>query len=109
MESAELNRAMLAIKTLDKGAHILLSEYTGCWYVGARIEFSDGFMLRGMTEHRATPDEAVFAFLAALQSISLDEVIVASPAGERREFRWNGGAFAEEYGSIRERAMGRTP
>lgn len=105
--SDTVERAMLAIKTLDKDAFILLSEYTGLWYIGAKINVSDGIMMRGLTEHRSTPEQAVMAFLDALSSISLDEVVVAEPAGERREYRWNGAAFAEQYGDIRKRARER--
>lgn len=88
---------MLAIKTLDHCAHLCLSEYTGKWYVEAKVEISDGCILSGVTEHRETPAQAVRAFVDRLQAITLDEVIVAKPIGERRHYRWNGAAFAEQY------------
>lgn len=88
---------MLAIKTLDNWASISLSEHTGRWYISAKIQISNGNFLKAVTEHRDTPAQAVRAFVDALKELSMDEVIVASPTGERRHYRWNGAAFAEQY------------
>lgn len=95
---------MFAIKSLDPRASLQLSEYTGMWYVEARINVSDGVFLTGPTEHRSSPQEAVKAFFERLTNTRSDGVVVAHPAGVRREYRWNGAAFVEQHGSIRERA-----
>lgn len=90
-------RAMLALKTLDHNACILLSEVTGQWYVSARIEVTDGGLLRSVCEHRDSPERAVLAFLAELTELPIDVLIVAKPTGQRRHYRWNGAAFSEQY------------
>lgn len=95
--AAAVQRLMFSIKALDHDAHLCLSEYTGQWYVEAKVEISDGSILSSPTEHRETPELAVWAFVDRLQSITLDEVIVAKPTGQRRHYRWNGAAFAEQY------------
>ena len=96
-DADDVRPLMFAIKALDPAAHLCLSEYTGKWYIEAKVEVSDGCILSGVTEHRETPAQAVRAFVEALQAISLDEVIVAKPTGQRRHYRWNGAAFAEQY------------
>lgn len=90
-----VNEAMLAIKALDPQASVRFSEYTGKWYVDARTEVGDGSILKGGSEHRDHPGEAVLAYFAYLIAIDHEHYIVASPWGERREYRWNGAAFAE--------------
>lgn len=92
-----LNHAMLCIQTLDPDAHLDFSHFTGKWYLSSRIEISDGAILSSITEHEDTPEAAVFAYFDKLKWISLDEVIVAKPTGQRRHYRWNGAAFAEQY------------
>lgn len=64
--------------------------------MNARIETSDGCILSGITEHRDTPAEAVRAFLTALKTVPLDQVIVTNGPAGRRHWRWNGAAFTEE-------------
>lgn len=91
----QADRLMLIIKALDPGASVLFSEYTHHWYVGASIEVGNGSVLTGGAEHRETPNEAVQAFFDRLTSIGLDEYIVSKYRGQRREWRWNGAAFAE--------------
>lgn len=90
---------MLLIKALAPSASLQLSTFTRKWYVDARIEISDGCMLSGVTEHRDTPDLAVLAFintLMAIDSNQFDRCIVANAmVGERRQYVWNGAAFAE--------------
>lgn len=99
-----VEQRMLAIKSLDPRASIHFSEYTGMWYVEARINVSDGCLLTSISGHRSTPVGAVAAFFDQLLAIRSSEVLVAHPAGARREYRWNGASFVEQYGSIRERA-----
>jgi hypothetical protein len=93
MQNAD--RLMLIIKALDPNASVLFSEYTHQWYVSASIEIGDGSMLTGGAEHRNTPNEAVEAFYDRLTSINLDQYVVSKYRGHRREWRWNGAAFAE--------------
>lgn len=90
-----LSDMMLLIQSLDRGASIKFSGYTMQWYVGASIEIGDGVLLRGVAEHCDTPDEAVTAYFERLTTIGLDEYIVSSFAGKRREWRWNGATFVE--------------
>lgn len=98
-------RAMLLIKSLDNSAHLELSEWTGKWFVSARIEVSDGVILRGLVEHRDTPDEAVFALLDKLRGIDMskhgERLVSRAYSDERREYRWNGAAFVESEGPWR--------
>lgn len=86
---------ILMIKALDPSASIVFSEYTAQWYVEARLEIGDGTILSGGSEHRSTPDEAVAAYFEHLTSTNLDQYVVSRYRGERREWRWNGAAFAE--------------
>lgn len=93
--SGDVRNQMLLLKALDSAASILLSQYTQQWYVSARIEIGDGVMLAGVAEHRDTPQEAVAAMFERLCDLGLDHYIAASPYGDRRNYRWNGAAFAE--------------
>lgn len=92
----EVARVMLLIKTVDPDASLKLSEYTGKWYIEARIEVGDGAILRGCTEHRDTPGEAVLAYFDNLRMLKVDEYIVGRYLDQRREYRWNGAAFVEQ-------------
>lgn len=94
----DINQAMLQIKSLDSSAHIEFSEYTDKWYVSTRISIGGDGFLRGITEHRDSPEEAVHAYLAALQRVDehdLDHYLVTTHRNGRRHSRWNGAAFAE--------------
>lgn len=90
------SQIMLMLKAVSRDVTVEFSEYTGKWYVsGRRLEVGDGSLLRGVTEHRDTPEQAIHAFFDALTSIGLDEYVVGEYLGQRREYRWNGAAFAE--------------
>lgn len=96
MSSYEPSQIMLMLKAMSPDVTVAFSEYTGKWYVSARyLEIGDGSLLKGVTEHRASPDLAVLAFFDRLISAGLDEYIVGNYQGQRREYRWNGAAFAE--------------
>lgn len=87
---------MLLIKSLDNDASLLLSEWTGQWYVSARIEMGDGAILTGGTEHRDTPTEAINAYMDWLTSVPIGKyLVIHAYHPERRHYRWNGAAFAE--------------
>lgn len=89
-------QAMLQVLALDPSAVVKFSEYTGQWYIEARIEQSDGCIISGIVEHRNDPLSAVLAFHAALKAIDDKHVLVSNAGREtRRHWRWNGGAFAE--------------
>lgn len=91
--SAEI---MLMLKAMSRDVRVEYSEYTARWYVSARhLEIGNGTLLTGGSEHRETPDQAIQAFFDRLTSIGLDEYIVGDYLGQRREYRWNGAAFAE--------------
>lgn len=89
------DREMLAILALDPDASLLFSTMTHLWYVSARVYISDGAIESGVTEHRETPQAAVAQFFTRLTSLSLDEWVNSTYKGKRREWRWNGTAFAE--------------
>jgi hypothetical protein len=87
---------MLTILALDEHASVHFSLGTGKWYVSSRLEITDGSILRGVTMHRETPDEAVRDFLLELQEIkygSKERIVANAMTGERREYQWNGAAF----------------
>jgi hypothetical protein len=91
----EIDRDMLIIRALAEDAKLLFSEYTKKWYVSAGASIGDGVMLRGIVEHRETPAEAVEAYMQRVRRLNLDEYIATEFRGHRREWRWNGAAFAE--------------
>jgi hypothetical protein len=87
---------MLMLQAMSRDVAVLFSEYTGQWYVDARrLAVGDGCMAASTAEHRDTPDLAVRAIFERLTSIGLDEYVIGEYQGERREYRWNGAAFAE--------------
>ena len=86
---------MLIILALDPGASVHLSPYTGKWLVEASIEIGNGSMLTSPCEHADSPDAAIRAFFARLTDLAQDEYVVTRFHGRRREWRWNGRAFAE--------------
>lgn len=87
---SEIRRQMFLIKKLDGQACLMLSNYTGKWYVSTRIEVANGAFLAGITAHRDTPEEAVSSYLAKLQAIRLPERLVLNAYGEdRKAFVWN--------------------
>lgn len=90
-----MNDSMLYIQALAPDASVKFSPYTQRWYVSARIDIGDGEMLHGITEHHETADAAVEAFFTRLTEVSLDEYLATEYQGYRREWRWNGAAFAE--------------
>lgn len=92
MSAVEL---MLIIKALDPGASVKYSEYTRQWYVESRLSVGNGTVLTGVAEHRGTPNDAIQAFFARLTDLTLDEYVASDYHGRRREWRWNGAAFAE--------------
>lgn len=99
--SNPLDQAMRLIQSLDSAAHIDYSVWTGGWYVSARVNIGGNGFLRGITEHRGTPEDAVFAYLARLQDVNydtLDSYLVTESASKhrRRHWRWNGAAFVEQ-------------
>lgn len=95
-----ITQDFLMIMSLDPEAAISFSEYTGQWYVQARIEVGDGDVLQGMTEHRDTPEDAVNAYMARLKEINYHQAthfLVTRRFGDRRQhWRWNGVTFMEE-------------
>ena len=92
-----MDARMDLIQSLDQDAHTNYSWVTRQYYVTARIEIGDGVCLTSICEHRATPDEAIDAYLDALKRIDLtdDAFLVTTYKQRRREWRWNGSAFVE--------------
>jgi hypothetical protein len=90
---------MLHIKTLDNGASIKFSEYTGKWYVEASIETYEDGVLTGGTEHTSNPAGAVHAYFEKLKAIDLsariDGKMLRTPGGGGHAdyWYWNGVAF----------------
>jgi hypothetical protein len=90
-----MKRQMQLIQALDSEACVKFSTYTGQWYVVSNLEIGDGHVLHGGAEHRDSPEEAVSATLQALQGVTGENYVAGRYLGERREWRWNGAAFAE--------------
>lgn len=86
---------MLIVQALDPGAALSFSVYTGQWYLHADVHIGDGAFLTGVSEHRPSPDLAVRSFFDRITDLSLGEYVVSDFHGHRREWRWNGAAFAE--------------
>lgn len=84
-----------AILAFDGMASIRWSPQTEQFYVDARIEIGTGELIGGITEHRPNARNAVMAFFLKMQLVKAPEYLVTEYRGERREWRWNGGAFAE--------------
>lgn len=91
----DTDEIMLVLQALDPNATVGYSSYTRQWYVQANISIGNGAILTGATEHRSTPGDAVAAFFNRVADLSLDEYVVSDYLGHRREWRWNGAAFAE--------------
>lgn len=85
----------LIIKALDPNAKLSYSEYTDKFYIASLIEISNGYILSGVAEHREDKQEAWDAFFERLTNLKDDEFVVSSYKTRRREWRWNGAAFAE--------------
>lgn len=92
----ETTRQMFLIKSIDRDAHLALSEWTQGWFVASGIWICDGVIEHGITEHRDTPDEAVAAFLEVLCNVPHGKSIRTGPHDAVRHWRWNGAAFAED-------------
>lgn len=90
-----MTSTMLKILALDPDASLRLSRFTELWYVSAKIEIGDGVLLTGVAEHRDSPEAAIGAFFERITNIKLDEYVVSHYCGQRREWSWNGAAFAE--------------
>lgn len=90
-----VTEAMLVIKALDNESSLELSEYTRKWYVAAGLDIGDGVLLTGISEHRHTPEDAVFAILERLMAVTDLDHYIATRSEPRREYRWNGAAFAD--------------
>lgn len=87
---------MLMIQALSPGAGVNYSQYTQQWYVEARhLDIGDGVMLSGGTEHCGTPQQAIQAYFEKLIAVDYPKYIATEYDGQRREWRWNGAAFAE--------------
>ena len=86
---------MLIIKALDPSASVAFSEYTNKWYVASRLEIGNGVTLTSPNEHRDSPEDAVLSYFAALTNLSAGEYVVSRYLAIRREWTWNGAAFAE--------------
>lgn len=86
---------MLSLLAIDPNTSLKLSRYTGHWYIDSNISIGNGVILAGVAEHRSDPDIAIRAVFQKLTSLDLDHFIVTTYRGKRREWRWNGAAFAE--------------
>lgn len=94
----DITRQMLVIKSLDPSASLGLSEVTGRWYVSARIEIGGDGMLRSIGSHADSPQVVVAEYFDALVRAGENypkQVLVTNAYSNRREWRWNGAAFAE--------------
>lgn len=86
---------MLIVQALDPGASVNYSTWTHQWYVSSSLHIGNGSTLTGCAEHRDNAFDAISAFFNRLTELSLDEYVTSDYHGHRREWRWNGAAFAE--------------
>lgn len=96
-------KMMLYIIALDPEASVQCSKYTQKWYVQARVEISDGVICSGITSHEDTIDDAIAVYFETLTEVPSDKVIVTyfGSVRSRREWYWNGAAFAEVTGAAK--------
>lgn len=91
----DAHEVIVAIAPLYK---IDYSEYTGKFYVTARVEVSNGSFLRGVTEHRSTSQDAVIAYAERIMAVVAPEmVVVGAFTPERQQWRWEDG---ERWSSV---------
>lgn len=96
-----INQAMLMLHSIDESAKLAMVRHVTTgeirWYVASRIEIADDHFLRGVAPHAHTPYEAVSAMLGELQTVTRAGArrIVLNARHDRREYYWNGVAFAE--------------
>ena len=92
------SQIMRAIRSIDPTAVITWSEYTGQFYVEAKIDISDGSVLTRCAEHRADPSEALRAYWQRIKTLTADETVaVRAGSADSREFRWTGFLWAEVW------------
>ncbi len=85
---------MLLIQSLDPEATVKVNE-NGYHYVSARIEVGGGGLLSSIKEIERSDHMAVSAFVEMVTHLPSDNYLVTHYKGHRREWRWNGAAFAE--------------
>lgn len=96
-----INYDMLLIQALDRGASLeFTTTSTGspdgtAWYVAAQISVTDDGKIGDVTEHRATPWDALQAYRLRLQAVETPDAIVTRHYGEERRYIWNGAAWRE--------------
>lgn len=87
---------MLIVQALDPHARCIYYEGSpGRFVVRSKIEISDGHIISSTGPSADTPDEAYSLLLAELTAVAAPKYVVTHLEGARRQYRWNGAAFAE--------------
>lgn len=115
MPDLSVQDAMRLIQILDDSAKISFSQWTGKFFVTARIEISNGSVLRGLAEHENSPITAVFSYLEALQKVTLTSdarIVTNGYRPTRQQWYWNGVGWAldnERWADKRRAAEAKAP
>lgn len=89
------DQKMLLIQSLDPKVEVKLTD-TGMHYVNSSIKVSDGEETGIVVRRSERSDHmAIGAFLEEITNIPHHQFLVTSYKDRRREWRWNGAAFAE--------------
>jgi hypothetical protein len=72
------------------------SEYTNCFYVHTNAEIGGDSFLSGITEHRATKEEAYEAFAQRITNLPQGKYLVIDAMKDsRKHYTWNGSEFVQ--------------
>lgn len=89
------NEMMTAIKALDPSASLAYETTNGRWHIHSRVEIGGDGTLTSILESAPTTWEAIRAFWDRITTLPADRhLVVDAYRPTRREYRWNGGAFA---------------
>ncbi len=89
-----INEKMLLIQSLDPEASVKVDN-RGYHYVSARIQTGgDGFLSPVGTTERSD-HMAILRYVTEITSLPRGKFLVTHYKGHRREWQWNGAAFAE--------------
>jgi hypothetical protein len=72
------------------------SEYTNCFYVHTNAEIGGDSFLCGITEHRATKEEAYEAFAQRITNLPQGKhLVIDAMKDSRKHYTWNGSEFVQ--------------
>lgn len=88
-----VKEAMRLIQELDPEAKIDFSTWSDKWYVTSRVYIGDGAVISSPTEHRETPQDAVYAYIEKLTNLRENEFLITHQP-DRKEWRWEDGKWS---------------